>query len=56
MVKILPEEFRMTAGTHIWTRMDHENDGFHSRNLNATTPISTYDKNRALFSATFVIG
>jgi hypothetical protein len=37
----------MATGRHIWTMTDHENDGFHPRNLLSTTPISTYDKNRA---------
>jgi len=37
----------MEAGTHICTMTDHENDGFHQRNLNSTKPISTYDKNGA---------
>jgi len=47
MVKISEEEFRMAAGNHIWTMTDHENDGFHPRNLNSTKPTSTYHKNRA---------
>jgi hypothetical protein len=35
----------MATGRHICTMTDHENDGFHPRNLNSATPISTYDKN-----------
>jgi len=55
MVKISQEESRLAAGRNIWTKTDHENDGFHSRNPNSTTHISTYDINRAFSSATFFI-
>jgi len=40
----ISEEHLVAAGRHIWTVSDQENDGFHSRNLNTTTPFPPMTK------------
>ena len=44
MVKISEEEHLLAAGRHIWAVSDHEKDGFHSSNLNSTTPYPPMTK------------
>jgi hypothetical protein len=34
----------MAIGIQFWAMTDHENNGFHPRNLNLTTPMSIYGK------------